>query len=77
MVKYKKLELKDKLMEDMKRSNGDSKKFWKLLDKMEKKFNDTTFKQGIKDKRWVSHFKSIFNNPEGAKPQRIQPNLES
>ena len=68
MVKNKKQEFKDKLMEDMKQSKNDSKKFWKLLDKMEKKTNDTIFKQGIKDQRWVSHFKSIFNNPEGANP---------
>ena len=68
MVKNKKQEFKDKLMEDMKQSKNDSKKSWKLLDKMEKKSNDTIFKQGIKDQRWVSHFKSIFNNPEGANP---------
>ena len=47
-------------MEDMKQSKNDSKKFWKILDKFERKNDDTVFKQGIKDQRWVSHFKSIF-----------------
>ena len=68
MVKNNKVAFKNKLMEEMKQSKNDSKKFWKLLDKMEKKSNDTLFKQAIKDQRWVSHFKSIFNSPTGNKP---------
>ena len=35
---------------------------------MERKSNDTVFKHAIKDQRWVSHFKSIFNSPTGNKP---------
>ena len=45
-----------------------AKKIWKLLDKLEKKSSDIVFKKGIKDQRWVSHFKSIFNNPKGDYP---------
>ena len=52
----------------MKQSKNDSKKFWKLLDKMEKKSDDTIFKQGISSHRWVSHFKSIFQNPQNNIP---------
>ena len=55
-------------MDEMKQSKNDSKKFWKLLDKFEKRNDDTIFKQGIKDHRWVSHFKSIFQNPSADKP---------
>ena len=68
MVKCNKLAFKNQLMEDLKQSKNDSKKFWKLLDKFERKSNDTVFKQGIKDQRWVSHFKSIFNSTDGDKP---------
>ena len=49
-------------MEKMQQSKKDSKKFWKFLDKMEKKADDTLVKEGISDQRWVSHFKGIFND---------------
>ena len=52
----------------MKQSKNDSKKFWKLLDRFEKKSSDIAFKKGIKDQRWVSHFNSIFNSPKGDNP---------
>ena len=48
-------------MAKMQQSRKDSKKFWNLLDKMEKRSDDTVFKQGISNQRWVSHFKSIFH----------------
>ena len=63
LTKTKKIEYKNDLMEKMKQSSKNSKKFWKFLDKMEKKTNDTALKKGISNQRWVSHFKSIFNNP--------------
>ena len=50
-------------MDQMKQSKNDSKKFWKLLDKMEREGKDTICKQGISNHRWVSHFKSIFQDP--------------
>ena len=49
-------------MEQIKQSKGDSKRFWKLLDRMEQKKDDAIFKQGISNQRWVSHFKSIFQD---------------
>ena len=68
LIRSNKSKHKNLLMEQMKQSKNDSKKFWKLLDKMEQKSNDTVFKQGISNHRWVSHFRSIFqesgnNNP--------------
>ena len=55
-------------MEQMSQTKGDSKKFWKLLDRMEQKKDDSIFKQGISNQRWVSHFQSIFRDPENNKP---------
>jgi len=60
-------------MEKIKQSKKNSKIFWKLLDKMEKKTNDTALKQGISNQRWVSHFKSIFHKPECNTPLPIIP----
>ena len=55
-------------MEQMSQTKGNSKKFWKLLDRMEQKKDDSIFKQGISNQRWVSHFQSIFRDPENNKP---------
>ena len=44
----------------MNQSKKDSKTFWKLLDKMEKKQDDTIFKQSISEHRWTSHFQKVF-----------------
>lgn len=46
-------------------SKKDGKIFWKLLDKIEQKQDDTIFKQGIPGQKWISHFKSIFQDPKG------------
>ena len=35
------------MLEQVKQSKSDSKKFWKLLDKLEKKIDDSVFKQDI------------------------------
>ena len=51
-------------MEQMNQSKKDSKKFWKLLDRMEQKQDDSVFKQSISEQRWTSHFKTIFQNKE-------------
>ena len=62
-------------MVKMQQSKKDSKKFWKLLDKMEKRSDDTVFKQGISNQRWVSHFKSIFHKPDCDTP--LPPNTST
>ena len=61
LIKSNKYSYKNKLMEQMNYSKRDSKRFWKLLGKMEQKQDDTSFKQGISEQRWTSHFKSIFH----------------
>ena len=50
----------------MQLSKKNSKLFWKLLEKMERKPNETITKQGISDQRWVSHFKSVFHARDSA-----------
>ena len=65
LVRSNKSKFKNDLMEQINQSKNDSKKFWKLLDKMEQKKDDTVFKRGISNHRWVSHFQSIFRNPGG------------
>ena len=77
LVKSNKLNYKNKLMDEMNYSKKDSKKFWKLLGKMEQKQDDMVFKQGISGQRWTSHFKTIFQGSDGNQPlQKIQLNTE-
>ena len=47
LVRENKTKYKNDLMSKMQQSRKDSKKFWDLLDKMEKRSDDTAFKQGI------------------------------
>ena len=68
LIQSNKSKYKNDLMEQMKQSKNDSKKFWKLLDRMEQRADDTVFKQGVSNHRWVSHFKSIFQDPKNNKP---------
>ena len=39
--------------------------FWKLLDKMEQKNDDTIFTNNISEERWLAHFKHISQSPYG------------
>ena len=64
LVRENKTKYKNDLMSKMQQSRKDSKKFWDLLDKMEKRSDDTAFKQGISNQRWISHFKSIFHKSD-------------
>ena len=42
-------------------SRKDSKTFWKLLDKLEHKQDNTIFTNSISEERWKIHFKNNFN----------------
>ena len=61
-VKRKELNYKNTIMEQMNHSKKDGKKFWKLLDRLERKNDDTSFKKRILSERWTSHFKSVFQS---------------
>ena len=68
LVKSNKIAYKNKLIEQMNYSKKDSKKFWKILDKMEQKPDDVFFKRSISEQRWTAHFKTIFQSPNGKTP---------
>ena len=68
LIQKNKSKFKNDLMDQMRQSKGDSKKFWRLLDRMEQKKDDSVFKQGISNHRWVSHFKSIFQDSNNSHP---------
>ena len=68
LIRSNKLKYKSDLMDQMNQSKNDSRKFWKLLDKMEQKKDDTVSARGISDHRWVSHFRSVFQDPGNNKP---------
>ena len=55
-------------MQKLNHSKKDSKTFWKLLDKLERKQDDTTFKQGISNQKWTAHFKAIFQGTKSNLP---------
>ena len=63
LVRKNKREFKHNLLEQMKLNRKDGKIFWKLLDKMEQKEDDTIFKANISAEKWVTYFKSIFHDP--------------
>ena len=67
-IKANKSAYKNDLMKQMNQSKRDSKKFWKLLEKMEKREDDTILKESISEHRWTSHFKSIFQGSNGNIP---------
>ena len=65
LIKRNKKEYKEDIVKQMNYSKNNGKKFWKLLDKLEEKQDDTIFKQGISGQKWTSYFKSIFQDPCG------------
>ena len=74
-VKRKKSQYKQELVQKMEWSRKDSKVFWKLFDKFEKRNDDEIFKECISGDRWVNHFKSILQNENsnGQLPQNTSP----
>ena len=75
MVQKNKREYKNAIIVKMNYSKKESKTFWKLLDKLDKK-KDNVFREEISEERWVSYFKSISNTKEGA-TNIIPPNTEA
>ena len=65
IVRNKKVAYKDKIMEKMNWSSKDSKKFWKLLDKMDQKQDNSIFTKNISEGRWLEHFQSVTQGPHG------------
>ena len=65
LIKRKKQEYKQGIIQDMKIKNRDKKHFWKLLDKLQKQKKDL-FKSSISGKKWNEYFKSILVNEKHA-----------
>ena len=59
LIKRKKEEYKEKIVQEMSLSKGDHKIFWKLLEKLQKR-NKNASKDHIPPKRWNEHFQTIL-----------------
>ena len=64
MIKRKKQEYKEKIVQEMSLSKGDHKTFWKLLEKIQKE-NKNASKDHIPPKRWNEHFTKILRDKNG------------
>ena len=64
MIKRKKNEYKENIVQEMSLSKGDHKTFWKLLEKIQKE-NKNASKDHIPAKRWNEHFKKILRDKNG------------
>ena len=72
IIKRNKLSHKEAIMQQMKLSNKQSKKFWKLLSKLESSRDDHIFIKGISADKWKTHFKNVLHNPKAEEP--LPPN---
>ena len=63
MIKKKKRDYRQGIIEDLHLKKGDQKLFWKLLDKLQSK-NKDIFQRHIPAKKWNDHFKKILVNEE-------------
>ena len=64
LIKRKKEEYKEKIVQDMSLSKGDLKTFWKLLGKLQNE-NKNASKDHIPAKRWNDHFQKILTSKTG------------
>ena len=55
---------KENILNQLNCNIKDTKKFWKILEKIHPKHNDDNFKSGISGQRWVNYFKSIYTDTE-------------
>ena len=68
-VRKNKTNFQSSLFQKMNWNRNDSKLFWKLLDKLEKRPNDDIFKEVISGERWKAHFQSL------SQPSSVDPKL--
>ena len=62
-IRKSKSSYKESILEQMKWSNKQSKKFWKLLGKLEYSRENQTFIKGISADKWKTHFKNVLHSP--------------
>ena len=61
IVKKKKTEFKDDIINKMTNNRQNSRKFWNLMKKLDFKLNEDTFKKSIPSHRWTKHFTSVLS----------------
>ena len=74
LVRKNKQTYKESILQNMNLSVKDSKKFWKLLEKLEHKENDEIFKLSISDSMWTAHFKSVLQSNNNTPCNTFLPN---
>ena len=63
----KKNEFKAGILNQLSCERKNTRNFWKILDKLGQKTNESIFKRSISGSRWVNHFKGLFtaqNRPD-------------
>ena len=61
LVKQKKKEYKNNIINEMSLKKREQKLFWRLLDKLDNK-KDNIFKDHISGDRWAHHFKKVLRD---------------
>ena len=61
-IRKNKREFKRTIIEQLNWNKTQSKKFWKLLDKLENKSNNKSFLEGISGSSWERHFKGLLHD---------------
>ena len=62
------------ILQNMNLNRKNSRQFWKLLDKLEKKENNEIYKQEISDEKWTTHFKSVLQSDNSTENNDKLPN---
>ena len=63
-ITLKKKKYKQNIMNQMTCNRHDSRNFWKLLNKLGTKKNDSIFTKGISGNRWKTHFQTLFTKTD-------------
>ena len=74
MIRNKKREFKNTILQKMKWNSKKSKFFWKLLDKLKNNPNKNRFITGISGVRWMKHFSNVLKNPNPLDRNELPPN---
>ena len=74
LVQNKKMEFKNKILDQVNNNRKCSRDFWKILGKLEHKPNENTFKSRVPSQKWINHFKSLFSSGGGRHPLPDSPN---
>ncbi len=73
LLRTKKRQHRDRIINDMALSRGDSRKFWRLLDRLKARDQNDVFVEGISTHRWRASFESILRSGDalGCPPDSV------